>query len=50
MDKHRVHIILDADIYEKLRTQAFLKRATITALVKKALAEYISQLEAQKGN
>lgn len=37
----RVNIIIDSDLYDKARAIAFLRRASISEIIRKALREWI---------
>ena len=39
----RVNIIMDSDLYDKARAMAFLRRASISEIVRKALREWMER-------
>jgi Arc/MetJ-type ribon-helix-helix transcriptional regulator len=39
----RVNIIIDSDLYDKARAMAFLRRASISEIVRKALREWMER-------
>ena len=39
----RVNVILDSDLYDKARTMAFLRRASISEIIRKALREWMEK-------
>jgi Arc/MetJ-type ribon-helix-helix transcriptional regulator len=39
----RVNIIMDSDLYDKARAMAFLRRASISEIVRKALREWMEK-------
>ncbi len=39
----RVNIIIDSDLYDKTRAMAFLRRASISEIVRKALREWMER-------
>jgi Arc/MetJ-type ribon-helix-helix transcriptional regulator len=39
----RVNLILDSDLYDKARAMAFLRRASISEIVRKALREWLEK-------
>ena len=39
----RVNLIIDSDLYDKARAMAFLRRASISEIVRKALREWMER-------
>lgn len=39
----RVNVIIDSDLYDKARTMAFLRRASISEIIRKALREWMEK-------
>lgn len=39
----RVNIIIDSDLYDKARAMAFLRRASISEIIRKALREWMEK-------
>ena len=39
----RINIIMDSDLYDKARAMAFLRRASISEIVRKALREWMER-------
>jgi Arc/MetJ-type ribon-helix-helix transcriptional regulator len=39
----RVNIIMDSDLYDKARAMAFLRRASISEIIRKALREWMER-------
>lgn len=39
----RVNLIIDSDLYDKARTMAFLRRASISEIFRKALQEWMER-------
>jgi Arc/MetJ-type ribon-helix-helix transcriptional regulator len=39
----RVNLIIDSDLYDKARAMAFLRRASISEIVRKALREWLER-------
>ena len=39
----RVNLIIDSDLYDKARAMAFLRRASISEIVRRALREWIER-------
>lgn len=39
----RVNVIIDSDLYDQTRTMAFLRRASISEIIRKALREWMER-------
>jgi Arc/MetJ-type ribon-helix-helix transcriptional regulator len=39
----RVNVIIDSDLYDQARTMAFLRRASISEIIRKALREWMAK-------